>query len=147
MLSRWSVLAFALSLLPGRVAFAQTEGTMGSWTAPFPWPVVSVHLQLLPNGKVLAWEKGDSLAAPGTSFAPAKLWDPQLLTFTDVSYTAVDLFCSGHSFLPDGRLFVTGGHFKDHVGIANTTIFDFNTNTWTPGPMMNAGRWYPGILG
>ena len=27
----------------------------GQWTAPIPWPIVTVHMSVLPNGKVLAW--------------------------------------------------------------------------------------------
>lgn len=62
-----------------------------------------------------------------------------------VTNTNTNLFCSGHSFLPDGRLFVTGGqnHPDADVGERDTNIFDYNNNTWTLGPTMNKGRWYP----
>ncbi len=147
-----SSLALLLALVPlvgvGSAALAQVEPTVGSplfgkWAPPFPWPHVAIHMHLLPNGKVLTWAREAADAPPGEGVAPAAVWDPASNTFTDVTYTAIDVFCAGHSFLPDGKLFIAGGHIVDGVGITNSTTFDFATNTWTPGPLMNAGRWYP----
>jgi hypothetical protein len=137
----------ALAIL-GPTARAQVEPmvgspTMGRWTPPFPWPHVAIHMHLLPNGKVLTWAREADGSEPGHGIAPATVWDPASGTFTDVTYTVIDIFCTGHSFLADGRLFISGGHIVDGQGIPNTTLFDSATNTWTPGPQMNAGRWYP----
>jgi hypothetical protein len=138
---------FLLSLIAASTltvtAYAQTAGTQGKWAAVKAWPHVAIHMSLLSDGRVLTWERGDSLAVPGQGYAPATVWNPDAGTFTNVAYTSADLFCAGHSLLPDGRLLVTGGHYLDHVGIANTTYFDPATNSWTAGPLMNAGRWYP----
>ncbi len=60
--------------------------------------------------------------------------------------STVNLFCSGHTLLPDGRLLVTGGHFKDSMGIDQASLYDFAANTWTPLPAMNHGRWYPSVI-
>jgi hypothetical protein len=63
-----------------------------------------------------------------------------------VANTTTNVFCSGHSFLPDGRLFVSGGHRSpdfDAAGEPYTNIFDYRTNCWTRGPNLNHGRWYP----
>jgi hypothetical protein len=141
-------LALVLSVGAASGASAQVEPTAGSpffgkWTAPFPWPHVAIHLHLLPNGQVLTWAREAADAPPGQGVAPAAVWDPASSSFTDVTYSNIDIFCAGHSFLPDGRLFVAGGHIVDGVGITNSTFFDFTTNTWAPGPLMNAGRWYP----
>lgn len=60
--------------------------------------------------------------------------------------STTNLFCSGHSFLSDGRLVVTGGHQsrdQDGFGEPHTNIFDFRSNRWVRGPEMNKGRWYP----
>jgi hypothetical protein len=54
-----------------------------------------------------------------------------------------DLFCSGHTFLPDGRLFVTGGEITDGIGSADTNIFDWRDSSWQKVGSMKAGRWYP----
>jgi hypothetical protein len=150
MRSRWTLALVALFVLyggPGGAA-AQVQptagsATLGKWQAKFAWPHVAIHVIVLPNGKVLSWAREASNALPGQGIAPAALWDPVAKTFTDVTYTSADIFCTGHSLLPDGRLFVAGGHIQDGIGIPNSTIFDFATNVWTPGPLMNAGRWYP----
>jgi hypothetical protein len=126
---------------------------VGEWSAPFDLPNVPIHLHLLPDGKVLFWGRRDrpdltldehfctpQIWAPGTgkavAAAPPKSKDGN----------GVNLFCSGHSFLPDGRLFVAGGHFKDSEGIDQASTYDFHTNTWTPLDKMNNGRWYPSAL-
>ncbi len=112
---------------------------VGQWSAPFSWPVVAIHTHVLPNGKVLAWQRLDSQLSTQTY-----LWDPATGSFTQIFNPTTHLFCSGHAFLPDGRLLVSGGHhFSDGHGEPHTNIFDYNTNTWTRVSDMNAGRWYP----
>ena len=54
-----------------------------------------------------------------------------------------NIFCSGHAFLPDGRLLVAGGHVGNYVGIPNAYIYNPFSNSWTRLPDMNNGRWYP----
>jgi hypothetical protein len=117
----------------------------GQWSAPEDWGVVVIHSHVLPNGKVLFWSRdktpqgGDVLGS-----TQARVWDPATGGFTLVPNSTTNLFCSGHSFLPDGRLLVAGGHKQfDGRGEPHTNIFDFSTNTWTRGQDMNAGRWYP----
>lgn len=118
----------------------------GEWSAPATWPFVAVHMHVLPNGKVLAWA-GENVASPSHR-TDVWLWNPADGSFVEADNNSLDLFCSGHSFLPDGRLLVTGGH--DHYnaqgqpgGEPHTSIFDFRDNSWTQGPDMRAGRWYP----
>jgi hypothetical protein len=59
------------------------------------------------------------------------------------------MFCSSHSFLPDGRLLVAGGHQADNDGLSQACLYDAVANTWTPTTPMTtpAGeevrRWYP----
>jgi hypothetical protein len=53
------------------------------------------------------------------------------------------LFCSGHAFLADGRLLVTGGHLSDHHGLPDANLFDAPTRRWTTVAPMSRGRWYP----
>ncbi len=111
------------------------RATMGEWSPQFSTPVIAIHAHLLPNGKVLFW--GDSFTY---------VWDPATPgSFQQMALTSTELFCSGHSFLPDGRLLVAGGHIPPDAktGSPDSNVFDYLTNTWTPGPSMNAGRWYP----
>jgi hypothetical protein len=115
----------------------------GKWTKPFPWAGVAIHMHVLPDGQVLSWAREDSTMPGRKRYAPAAVWDPASGTFTDVSYRAMNVFCSGHSFLPDGRLLVVGGHIHGGLGPSDSNVFDWRTRAWTPGAPMNAGRWYP----
>ena len=113
------------------------EARLGRWSAVIPAPIVQLHLHLLTSGKVLSW------GADGTP----RTWNPASGAFIAVPSPSL-LFCSGHSFLPDGRLLVTGGHKIDALGtnglgLANTNIFDPATDTWQVQPPMAAARWYP----
>ena len=89
--------------------------------------MIGVHTHVLPNGKVLSWEGhiDDEHRGPtmmGDALAHAYQWNPNpagranLQVYPNVydefenAYT--NLFCSGHSFLPDGRLLVAGGHYS-----------------------------------
>jgi hypothetical protein len=111
----------------------------GKWAAPFAWggtnPGVGIHLHVLPNGKVLTF---------GHSGIPA-VWDPATGAFTSVPSPNL-VFCSGHAWLPDGRLLIMGGHddaLGDEYGQRTSNIFDYATQTWIPQAPMAYGRWYP----
>src|SRR4051812_11418052 len=110
---------------------------VGSWTAPMNWPNVAVHTSMLSNGKVVTWDAFN--AAP----ASERLWDPETNSFVSTP-SGINLFCAGHALLPDGRLFVAGGHELAYVGLPNTMLFNpLAGNSWTAGPTMSRGRWYP----
>ena len=117
---------------------APVAGT-GQWAAPITWPVVAIHAALLPNGHVLTWGRSDKQPVVWTP--PATLGAAG--SFVSAPETS-DLFCSGHTFLPDGRILVAGGHSgTNSLGIRNSAIFSFATNSFTAGPLMENGRWYP----
>jgi len=114
-------------------AFAGADASSaGQWGAPFSSRIVAVHLSLLPNGKVLSWGK----------FGEPQVWNPATGGFAEVPAGSW-LFCAGHSFLPDGRLLVAGGHLADDRGIADANIFDPRTQTWARTGSMARGRCYP----
>ncbi len=121
------------------------KATTGEWSAPVVWPFIAIHLTLLPNGQVLAWgrgKNGDPNAAPDTF-----VWNPttsQLIKIPNPQ--AVNIFCSGHTLLWDGRVFIAGGHIEDDHGLPTTVIFDPLNNSFSYGVHMNAGRWYPTAL-
>jgi PKD repeat protein len=104
----------------------------GEWSAPFPWPIVAVHLSLLPDGRVLSF---------GSAGTP-ELWDPTTGTFTSVPSPSRE-FCSGQSLLSDGRLLVVGGHISNDHGLPDVNWFDYRTQSWTTSAPMARGRWYP----
>ena len=106
--------------------------TAGSWTAPFPLPIVALHVSLLPTGKVLMWGH----------YGTPQVWDPATGGLMAVPSPAL-VFCAGHSFLSDGRLLVSGGHISDDHGIADNSIFTPGTQSWSTSTPMLRGRWYP----
>ena len=109
---------------------------VGSWASPFPWPAVAIHAHLLPNGTVLTVGRMPSGGVP-------VIWDPANPGVFQSTSQPGDLFCSGHSFLPDGRLLVSGGHAGvDLYGTRTTFIYDA-AGGWTTGQEMRNGRWYP----
>jgi galactose oxidase len=103
----------------------------GEWTAPFPWPIIAVHMALLPNGKVLS---------VGRKGVP-QVWDPATGAFT-ASPSPAWLFCAGHAVLADGRVLFVGGHISNNHGLPNITIFDASGG-WSSSAQMARGRWYP----
>uniref|UniRef100_UPI0015F0DA10 galactose oxidase-like domain-containing protein n=1 Tax=Pseudonocardia pini TaxID=2758030 RepID=UPI0015F0DA10 len=124
----------------------------GQWDPTFPLPDVAVHTHLLPDGTVLAWGRRPD---PGggmhqVTTAPFR-WDPATGTSSPVpgptraDGTPVNLFCSGHAFLPDGRLLVAGGHRIDGDGLDQACTFDHATGTWSPLPVLRSPRWYPTV--
>ena len=87
---------------PSRASDPSTEG---SWTQPFSLPLIAMHASLLPTGKVLLYS-----AEHGVPGVQAYVLDPVTLALTDVPPPGDWIpACSGHSFLADGRLLVTGG--------------------------------------
>ena len=115
------------------------QSVVGDWsTGPNPLPFFPVHAHTLPTGKVMIWP-GDE----GISGNDPRSWDPANQSVSALARPGYDLFCTGHSFLADGRLFVAGGHIQNGVGLANASIYDPVANAWTALPAMNAGRWYP----
>jgi len=111
---------------------SQPEAVAGLWSPPFPWPIVAVHLHLLPSGQVLSWGR---VGAP-------QVFDPVTGGFTQVPTSSM-VFCGGHTFLADGRLFVSGGHLDDLRGIADANVFDGQASSWESLHPMRFARWYP----
>jgi hypothetical protein len=107
----------------------------GQWSAPMQWPVVGIHSIVLPTGKVLLWSRAES----------AQVWDPATNTFK-LTPAPSWVFCAGQTYLPDGRVLVTGGHITDDHGLPDTNIFDPFTQTWTKVAPMREGRWYPTVV-
>jgi len=114
---------------------------VGQWGSITAWPILPIHVTLMPTGKVLAFGHD---ATNNTTLGT--IWDPASNGFTSTSFASADLFCSGHGLLPDGRVFIAGGHnMADYHGITNGTIFNPTTVAWSSTPAMSFGRWYPTV--
>ena len=84
----------------------------------------------------------------GAQRSRASIWTPPATAGASGSFVSAnetsDLFCGGQTFLPDGRILVAGGHSgTNSLGIRNSATFNYTTNTFTAGPLMQNGRWYP----
>ena len=131
-------------------AVTGTEQDVGKWGPVVDWPVVGVHVALLPNGKVLAYDSvGDNATEtyPVHDHTRATVWDPATGTQTPVNVdTGFNVFCSGLAHLTDGSIFLAGGNKDAQLdGIDQTHTFNPTTNTWSLGPRMAADRWYPSV--
>jgi hypothetical protein len=104
----------------------------GEWGRPFPWPIVAVHLHLLPTGRVLSWGR----------IGPPQVYDPADGSFRDAPLATM-VFCAGHTFLPDGSLLVSGGHLDDKLGLRDANVFTSAGESWLTLPPMSFARWYP----
>jgi hypothetical protein len=149
-LNRQTVLRSATAANATAAAVAADPGQVGQWGPVVDWPVVGIHVALLPNGKVLAWDSvGDRAteAFPVHDFTRATVYDPVTGTHEAVNVdTGYNIFCSGFAHLSDGSLFIAGGNRDAQLnGIAQTHLFNPATNTWLLGPNMTAARWYPSV--
>jgi galactose oxidase len=134
----------------GRIWKASGPAQMGQWEAVFELPNVAIHTHVLPNGNVLFWgRRNQPTGSMNEHECTPLIWDPTAGGLTSTPQpkrtdgTKVNLFCSGHAFLPDGRLLVVGGHLTDGDGLDQACVYDYRSNTWTALPVMNKRRWYP----
>ena len=132
----------------------------GKWRVIGPrFKHIPIHVALLHTGKVLAFGGSGNDEHKLKSWDPPELYEPDYTDKTDGKIHEIsdkgivgDLFCVGHAFLPDGRLFVAGGTYKydglagllpPFSGLEHTYIFDPKDLSWTRIQNMNHGRWYP----
>jgi plastocyanin len=114
-------------------------------------PLLPVHGAVLHTGKVLlfAGSGNDELYTTGLRSA---VWDYRNGEWLS-PFTPVDFFCSGQSFLADGRVIVAGGtkeyDINGHgfIGLDSAYAFDPVSEQWTRLQNMTAGgRWYPTLV-
>ncbi len=121
----------------------------GEWSTPIPIAVGGMEIPiqnaaLLHTGKVLLIPSSTDTLLWNPSGAPA-------FALRDSAATGLtaDLFCSGHSFLSDGKLLVVGGGGGSPGAPSSVQgwKFDPGTETWqkTAGDM-SYKRWYPTVL-
>ncbi len=106
--------------------------SVGQWGGVMNWPLVAVHSNLLPNGKVLVWQDG----------VAARIWDPATAGFMSVPNTLTNLLCAGVTMLPDGRVASIGGGGLQVHGTNDLNIFDWRTNQWSTGAPTAFSTWY-----
>jgi hypothetical protein len=141
---RFAIDVDTVTAAPVSLSPLPATATTGSWGPVIPWDIVPLHLSLLPTGKLLGWGKFELDGSMGMP----RLWNPASGSPSDAQMIPVDtmLFCSGHAFMADGRLMISGGHKADGKGLDITTIFDPAGETFVQNlPKMAFGRWYPTV--
>ena len=132
-------------------AVVGNEGEVGQWGPVVDWPVVGIHVALLPNGKVVAWDASalDDRSYTTTTdhtFTRATVFDPATGAQTAAWVSGHNIFCAGLAHLSDGTLFTAGGNLDVlSNGIVNTYTFNAGSNSWTLGADMTWARWYPSV--
>src|SRR5688572_8686791 len=115
-----------LTLLTTAKLHAQADVT-GQWSTVQNWPIISVHTIVLPTGNVMFYPYGDD----------PYLWNPANSSLTQLPRVGYNIFCTAHSVLADGRVFVTGGHIENNRGLNDASYYNPFANTWTRLPDMN----------
>ena len=128
---------------------AQDASQGGEWSPVYGTSVVPIFQAVLPNGKVLMWDSAGENPPTQTSdhsFTRAMVWNPATNTSVRRDVQGYNIFCAGYIQLADGRVLVAGGNKNAAMdGIVQTHIFDWRNETWSRGPNMAAGRWYPSL--
>lgn len=146
----------------GSIRVTGNAAVSGSWTKPTPFKpkgargqYLATHLNLLPDGRVLAWPHDYryflSARQAATSTPDILVWDPATNGYGRMNLPRTNVFCSGQAFLADGRLLVVGGNGPSAYGKAggpqayghnSTEIYDYRTDRWTASQPMDDGRYY-----
>ncbi len=128
------------------LSHAATEGV---WELlPCDSQVLPVHAATLHTGKVLFLSgSGNNQTNHNNHLFRAVVWDYQNGGFKALT-TPTDIFCSGHAFLPDGRLLVAGGtkSFASFPGETSAYLFDPILEELIRVADMRDGRWYPALV-
>jgi Domain of unknown function (DUF1929) len=151
------------------IRYLQSDGTTSSTgSSLMDSEILAIHAALLFTGEILYFggdEHNPAQANNPQDFDRTRLFDVQSGIITRVGSPTTDIFCSGHAFLPDGRLLVGGGtekypivlghaHPLGHTGHRACWAYDPQARTWTQVADMNpnpntgtpSGRWYPTLL-
>lgn len=132
--------------------------------------LVAVHAVHLHTGKVLIWPESEAYLydwkTQTLSYVPTRFDNVRVCTSEDgptkfqcetdadcddgetcepTVYDS-DIFCAGHTHLPDGRVLVLGGNNTGAFigeGLGDVLAFDPETETWELLDSLEEQRWYP----
>jgi hypothetical protein len=159
-----SVSKLALICLP--LAFAQVSelaadttpqgdaeaGSRGFFDTPFSWPIIAIHVALLPDGRVVSFGSTEDGMQGGLVF---DLWNPAqgsgpFSHTTLPTLGGTDIFCAGQTLMGSSNFLITGGDLtiggQRNYSIPNASILDWKTNSQKAIPNMKFARWYPTIV-
>ena len=129
--------------------------SVGSWQLlPYQAPINPIHAALLHTGVVFIIAGSGNDEKNVNEPAGSAVWNLNTgkfyrpITPVAADGSPLDLFCVGHSFLPDGRLICAGGtlQYDPFYGLPASLIFDPSTEKWTDVRSTTYGRWYPTMI-
>ncbi len=141
--------ALALAI-PAGGSSAATTGTFG---AAVTWPIIPIHVVLLPDGRVMNYGTTQT-GAQGAQLV-YDVWDPALGTGTNAhlvlpNTTPTDIFCGTQSVLLSGDVLLAGGDLtingQRNFARSDTNLFSPSTNTLTVNTPMSYARWYGSLV-
>src|ERR1700704_2868766 len=145
-----SVDSRSTSQIPVGGAGANIAGAFGPAVT---WPLIPIHMVLLPNGQVMSYGT-DASGQQGAQLI-YDVWNPQLGIGASShlvlpNKTNTDIFCGAQSMMLSGDVLTSGGDLTVN-GVRNsanndTTIFSPSTNTLTANTPMTYARWYGSLV-
>ena len=127
----------------------------GVYGPAFEWPIIPIHVALLPDGRVLSYGTDERGRQGGLHHA---VWDPALGVGPEAHTVMLgdhpsELFCAGQALIAGtGELLITGGSITKYkpggrnFGVWDVNLFDFRSNRMTAVAPMAYNRWYPTLL-
>lgn len=148
----WDSVRGAYEVLDPPPPVTGDPGDVGRWeTPPFDSGIVGIHTTLLDTGKLLFFAYRDpgshSPAAP-QSHGESRELDLATLALARPTPAPgqMNLFCAGHTVLPDGRMLVAGGELRKPGLKALHTVEPGHPSVWRHVTNLAAGRWYPTLV-
>jgi galactose oxidase len=124
--------------------------TQGMWGSSRSWPLVALHLSVLPDGQLLSY--GTPIGQGVQDGRTFDRWDP-LSTgggHTTIANSAnIDSFCSAGVLQTGGAMLVSGGDSNATATnfSRNSTVFNYTVNTATTQTSALANdRWYGSMI-
>lgn len=110
--------------------------------------VAPIHASVLPSGRVLMTGEDQARGGAPTFVIDPTSQEPIRVVPMDVPMRDIrdSLFCSGHAFMADGRLFFAGGSGHGGTGLRYGLVLqDGVTPQWTPieQDVLGGFAWYP----
>jgi hypothetical protein len=122
--------------------------TLGMFGEAFTWPLIPIHVALLPDGRVMAFGTDQTGNVKGSALKYA-VWNPADATTAFLvlpNTTATQIFCATQVLGAAGQLMIFGGtkviQGSTGNGSSAFTTFDPGTNAVAQQSPMTYERWY-----
>ena len=140
-----------VEVAPPPTSIPVDASTRGMWSGVFNWPLIPIHMAMLPDGRLMSFGTNQGGRQTGKTiyaiFDPADGLNDGHTIFP--KNTLADIFCSAQLFLPlTNQLLTVGGDnlgpdgFTSNTGNNASTIYDPTTDTMVAGKNMALPRWY-----